>query len=107
MREIVEELECSEQDFQVAPEPFVTLKFREFSKAALVETDYEWQVFVTELSDSLLGQLQEICTWVIARNKPGASQPKAKPASSSATPTAPSASTAPPSIEFCRKKRES
>ncbi|HRA87304.1 MAG TPA: NUDIX domain-containing protein [Planctomycetaceae bacterium] len=66
LREIVEELECAESDAQLAPAAFFTLRFREFSKAAREETDYQWQVFVAELSDALLQLLPAICEWVTA-----------------------------------------
>jgi 8-oxo-dGTP pyrophosphatase MutT (NUDIX family) len=63
-RETVEELECDVNQFKIDSAPFTVLRFREFSKAAREETDYEWQIFKTELDDSLLANLPLICAWV-------------------------------------------
>lgn len=63
-REIVEELKCSATQFNVGSAPLTTLRFHEFSKSAGVSTDYEWQIFKTELDDSLLSTLPETCAWV-------------------------------------------
>ena len=63
-REIIEELECGDNQFRIDPEPLTTLRFREFSKAAGEETDYEWQIFKAELNDTLLKNLPKTCAWV-------------------------------------------
>lgn len=64
LREIVEELECSTNHFALSQSPFMVLSFREFSKAAREDTEYEWQIFKTELDDSLLANLPSSCAWV-------------------------------------------
>ena len=63
-REIEEELLCTTSDYELAPNPFVTLRFREFSKAACQETDYDWQIFLARPTTDLLGRLPADCQWV-------------------------------------------
>ena len=65
-REIDEELLCTASDYELAPYPYATLRFPEFSKAAREMTDYHWQVFLARLSDDLLGRLPDDCQWVTA-----------------------------------------
>lgn len=64
IREVAEELECDEQTITATPYPYATLRFREFSRAAKVETDYHWQVFIVRVSDTTLQQLPADCAWV-------------------------------------------
>ena len=63
-REIVEELECEANQFELAIAPLATLRFREFSIAAQQETDYQWQIFKTELDQIVLQNLPPDCAWV-------------------------------------------
>ena len=64
IREVAEELECDQHSIAAAPYPYATLRFREFSRAAKVETDYHWQVFIVRVTDSTLQQLPADCAWV-------------------------------------------
>lgn len=63
-REIIEELECEANQFRIDSAPLTILRFSEFSKAAREQTDYEWQIFKTELYESLLQNLPSTCVWV-------------------------------------------
>jgi 8-oxo-dGTP pyrophosphatase MutT (NUDIX family) len=63
-REIIEELECEVNQFELAQVPIMVLRFRKPSEAAGEETDYEWQIFKTELDDSVLAYLPTNCAWV-------------------------------------------
>jgi 8-oxo-dGTP pyrophosphatase MutT (NUDIX family) len=63
-REITEELECSAEHCQVSQSPQAVLRFREFSSSAHDETEYEWQIFPTELDESVLQNLPANCAWV-------------------------------------------
>ena len=66
LREICEELECDAAGIQLAPYPYATLRFREYSRAAKQDTDYHWQVFVTRLPDTVLSNLPTDCQWITA-----------------------------------------
>lgn len=66
LREITEELECTEVGIELAPYPYATLRFQEYSQAAKEQTDYHWQVFVARLTDDVLGNLPTDCHWVTA-----------------------------------------
>lgn len=66
VREVAEELECSESVVEAAPDAYATLRFCEYSKAAKEETDYQWQAFITRLPASTLSQLPSNCAWVTA-----------------------------------------
>ncbi len=68
VREIEEELHCTASDFELAPYPYATLRFHDFSKAAREETDYHWQVFLTRPSNDLLERLPDDCQWVNAHH---------------------------------------
>ncbi|CAD79058.1 probable regulatory protein afsR [Rhodopirellula baltica SH 1] len=63
-REITEELECTEAAVEVAPYPYATMQFREYSQAAKAETQYHWQAFMVRLSDAVLEQIPGNCRWV-------------------------------------------
>ncbi len=63
-REILEELGCIASQLTIASKPCIALRFSEFSKAAGEQTDYEWQIFKTELHESLLQNLPSNCAWV-------------------------------------------
>ena len=68
MREIEEELECTSVDYELAPYPYATLRFPEFSKAAREDTDYHWQVFLARPTSELLERLPDDCVWVQAHH---------------------------------------
>lgn len=68
LREIEEELLSKASDCQLAPYPYATLRFREFSKAAYEASDYHWQVFLARPSADLLGRLPDDCQWVQAHH---------------------------------------
>ena len=63
-REVIEELECDTNQFEIDSAPLTILRFSEFSKAAGEQTDYEWHVFKTELHESLRQNLPSTFTWV-------------------------------------------
>jgi hypothetical protein len=65
-REIVEELHCANNEFEVAFYPYANLQFREYSKSAREETDYHWQAFVTRIDEALSQRLPANCVWVPA-----------------------------------------
>lgn len=65
-REISEELECDPFHFKLQRSPRKRLRFQEFSKAAGVDTDYHWEIFMATLSKELLSRLPESCQWVYA-----------------------------------------
>jgi 8-oxo-dGTP pyrophosphatase MutT (NUDIX family) len=65
-REISEELECDPRDFKLQRSPLKSLRFQEFSKAASVDTDYHWEIFIATPSKELLARLPATCQWVYA-----------------------------------------
>jgi len=67
IREIEEELECSPDEIVVDDVPICTLRFRERSKAAGAETDYEWQIFMARITEDRLGRLPATCGWLDAQ----------------------------------------
>jgi 8-oxo-dGTP pyrophosphatase MutT (NUDIX family) len=64
IREIVEELECEPDNIDVAVEPYADLRFDEFSRAAGVDTKYQWQLFAASLSERVLQNLPANCRWL-------------------------------------------
>lgn len=68
LREICEELECSRNEIDVALYAYSTLRFRENSRAAKLETDYHWQMFTARLADGVLQQLPDSCEWLAAES---------------------------------------
>lgn len=66
LREITEELECDTTGIELAPYPYATLRFSEYSRAAKQDTDYHWQVFVTRLPNTVLNNLPTDCQWITA-----------------------------------------
>jgi tetratricopeptide (TPR) repeat protein len=79
LREFDEELLCTASDYELAPYPYATLRFREFSKAAREETDYHWQVFMARPGAELLGRLPDDCQWVQAHHIRSGRTPDGKP----------------------------
>lgn len=65
-REICEELECESKDFKLQRSPIKCLRFQEFSKAAGVDTDYHWEIFMATPNKELLSRLPKSCQWVYA-----------------------------------------
>ena len=66
LREVAEELKCAAGDVTVGIYPYVSLRFREFSHSARVETDYSWQVFVARVDAEVLNRLPPECRWATA-----------------------------------------
>jgi 8-oxo-dGTP pyrophosphatase MutT (NUDIX family) len=64
IREITEELECAPADVEVAFESYADLHFCECSKAARVETEYQWELFRASICDHLRSNLPNDCKWV-------------------------------------------
>ena len=65
-REISEELECDTRAFKLQRSTLKSLRFQEFSKAAGVDTDYHWEIFMATPSKELLARLPATCQWVYA-----------------------------------------
>jgi hypothetical protein len=64
IREIAEELRCSASQLNVNTDSHMRLNFREFSRAAKVETEYEWELFLASVDERVLQNLPDDCVWV-------------------------------------------
>lgn len=66
-REVIEELQPSANArVEVAPFPWVSLRFNDHSGANGEETDYHWQVFPVRVDDQSLQRMPPTCAWVSA-----------------------------------------